>query len=88
MPFRPKVKNPDFSRLKSTLAQIGIGKGGKDNALYETLQNLIDWLQDFKGNTEKDILDLNESINEVNTTVNVVAGTQTGYPPQLGHTNV
>lgn len=84
MPFRPKVKNPDFSRLKSTLAQVR----SKDNALYETLQNLIDWLQDFKGNTEKDIEDLNNSINDVNTEINIVAETSTGYPPQLGHTNV
>lgn len=84
MPFRPKVKNPDFSRLKSTLAQIK----SKDNALYDTIHILIDWLQDFKGNTEKDIEDLNNSINEIDTEITIVAGTTTGYPPQLGHTNV
>lgn len=69
MAFTPKAKQPEFASLKTTLAQIK----GKDNALYQTIQLLIERLMQFQGITVNDVADINASINNVNSIVNNLA---------------
>jgi hypothetical protein len=69
MAFRPPKKQPDFTGLKTTLAQIG----SKDNALYQTIQILIERLAQFQGITVDQLGDVNNSINDVLSIVNNLA---------------
>jgi molybdopterin converting factor small subunit len=65
---KPKVQ-PNFATLKSTLAQVK----SKDNALYQTIQILIERLMQFQGITVETEGDINDSINNVNSVVNNLA---------------
>lgn len=76
MAFRPKKKQPEFASLKTTLAQI---KTHTDEALYQTFQILIERLMQFQGLTLQDIADINDSINNVLSIVNIVADKNRTY---------
>jgi hypothetical protein len=69
MAFQKPKKQPDFSALKTTLAQIKTS----DNALYQTFQILIERLTQFQGITVEGIADINASINNVFSIVSTVA---------------
>jgi hypothetical protein len=69
MAFQKPKKQPDFSALKTTLAQIKTS----DNALYQTFQILIERLTQFQGVTVEGIADINASINSILSIVNTVA---------------
>ena len=76
MAFRPKKKQPEFASLKTTLAQI---KTSTDTALYQTLQILIERLMQFQGLTLQDIADINDSINNILSIINIVADKNRTY---------
>lgn len=82
MAFKPKTPQPDFSKLLSTFAQVE----RKDNAQYQTIKILIDLLRRMQLLFVEDIADLNNSINETNTTITEIDFE--GYPPQLGHSSI
>lgn len=65
MGFRPKRKQPEFADLKGILAQ---GKE-TDNAVYQTVQEIIERLTQMKDVTEERIADINNSINSSVTTI-------------------
>jgi hypothetical protein len=58
MTFRPAKKLPEFASLKSNLNQITT----KDNALFKTLQVLIDKLSQTKNTTELTLEEVNARI--------------------------
>lgn len=68
MAFKPKKKQPDFSSLQTTLANAQISV--KQNALYQTINQLIERLKKFQGLTVEGIEEVNNSVNETNVTVN------------------
>ncbi len=61
MPFRPKKKQPSFAPLKGSLAQAR----DTDNALYQTIQILIERLMQYQGVINDELADINASINAV-----------------------
>jgi hypothetical protein len=68
MAFRPPKKPPEFADLKAILAQ---SKNTLDNSVYQTIQILIDRLGQFQITTVEGIADVNNSINESNTVINI-----------------
>lgn len=69
MAFKPKTKQPEFASLKTVLAQSDVKA-----PLYQTIQLLIERLMQMQGVTLQDIADINASINDVNTAINVIEG--------------
>jgi hypothetical protein len=70
MTFTPKPKQPEFASLKGILAQ---SKAKKDDALYKTVQYLIERMTRFQTAINGDVIDVNASVNTVNSAVNVTA---------------
>lgn len=79
MAFRPPKKQPEFASLKASLAQVG----ERDNALYQTIKQLIERLMQFQGITVEQAADVNNSINEINTIINIVADKNRTYLTEL-----
>jgi len=71
MAFQRPKKQPSFATLKTTLAQAGTAH--KDNALYQTIQILIERLMQFQGITVEELGDINASVNNVLSIVNNLA---------------
>lgn len=61
MGFRSKTKQPQFADLKGILSQ----SKQTDNALYQTVQILIERLTQLQGNLNSDIAGINEEIEEL-----------------------
>lgn len=61
MSFRPKKKQPQFADLKGILSQ----SKQTDNALYQTVQILIERLTQLQGNINEDIAKLTEDVDEL-----------------------
>jgi hypothetical protein len=83
MAFTPKRKQPEFASLKNILSQM---KGKKDDALYKTLQFLIERLTNFQIAVNGDVIDVNNSINESNTEINLRADRARSYLTTLDET--
>jgi len=75
MTFRKPKKSPEFAPLKSTLAQ----SKETENALYQTLAELIDRLAQLKTYTDEKDVNINNSINKSNTTINIKADKDRTY---------
>ena len=76
MAFTPKTKQPEFASLKGILAQ---SKAKKDDALYKTVQYLIERLTKLQTAVNGDVIDINNSVNDVNTTINILADKKRTY---------
>ena len=70
MPFRPKAKQPQFADLKGILAQ----SKDTDNALYQTVQILIERLGQFQTVQNGTIDELRNIISNTKTDITVVGG--------------
>jgi hypothetical protein len=66
MAFRPKPKQPEFASLKGILAEM---RGKKDDALYRTVQYIIERLGKLQTAINGDFVDINNSVNDVNTII-------------------
>lgn len=75
MAFRPPKKQPRFADLNGILAQ----SRDTDNALYQTVQILIERLTQFQIVTLEDVADINNSVNEVISVVNITADKNRTY---------
>lgn len=69
MAFRKPKQQPQFADLKGILAQTK----DTENPLYQTVQVLIDRLTQFQGVTLEQIADINNSVNDINSIVNITA---------------
>ena len=76
MAFTPKNKQPEFASLKGILAQM---RGKKDDALYKTIQFIIERLTKFQTAVNGDVIDINNSINDVSSIVDIKADKKRTY---------
>jgi hypothetical protein len=67
MAFRPPKKQPQFADLKGILAQYK----DPDNALYQTVQGIIERLSQFQTVTLEAVADINQSVSNSQTTINI-----------------
>ena len=86
MAFKKPKQQPQFADLKGILAQ----SAETDNALYQTVQVLIDRLTQFQHVTLEQVADINNSISSSISTINnniqnlnnsITAITGSGYAP-------
>ncbi len=61
MPFRPPKKQPQFADLKGVLSQ----SKQTDNALYQTVQVLIERLTQFQGITVDRLNDVDSKLDQI-----------------------
>ena len=66
MAFQKPKKQPDFLRIKNSLAQI---KSATDNALYQVIQEIIEKLGQFQAIEVEGSIEINDSINEIGDTI-------------------
>lgn len=76
MAFRKPKKQPQFADLIGILAQ---SKTNLDNATYQTLQELINRLTQFQTVTLEEVADVNNSINDTDTIINITANKKATY---------
>ena len=82
MAFKKPRKQPQFADLVGILAQ----SKDTDNALYQTVQVLIERLGQFQSVTLEEIADVNNSVSSTNTTINVLAEKKATYlTAQMNH---
>ena len=75
MAFRPPKKQPEFADLKGILAQTR----DTENPLYQTVQVLIERLTQFQTVTLETVADINNSINNSETILNIAADKTATY---------
>ena len=79
MAFRKPKQQPEFADLKGILAQTKQA----ENPLYQTLQVLIERLTQFKIVTLEQVADINNSVNNAQTTLNIVADKKATYITEI-----
>ena len=75
MAFRKPKNQPEFADLIGILAQ----SKDTDNALYQTTQELINRLTQFKVVTTEQLADINNSVNNSITIINLKADKKASY---------
>lgn len=80
MAFRKPQKQPEFADLKGILAQT---KNTTNPALYQTIQVLIERLTQFRTVTLEEVADINNSINNSQAILNIVADKKASYITEL-----
>jgi len=75
MAFRPPKKQPEFADLIGILAQTKQA----ENPLYQTLSELINRLTQFQLITLQAIADINDSINNSQALLNIIADKRATY---------
>lgn len=76
MAFRKPKKQPEFADLKGILAQT---KKQTESPLYQTVQTLIERLTQFRTVSIEQVADINNSINDTDTIINITANKKATY---------